>query len=487
MPFEQRASLSLLGAALALSSVACEDDESTTPLPGDEPMGVQDDDGAMDAPDDPAPGDGDDGMMPGDPPSDTEMPASLSLVDDSATTALGVAVIVDVIANDEAGGAEVTSATDPENGSVVLQEGKVVYTPDDGFSGEDTFEYVVDGDDLEATTAAVTVTVLSQPGTVVLGQLYTVEIDENISWAGINAAGDRVGEYEQGDDAGSLVLVPSEGDPVTIDAPGPSIDQLARGIADDGTVLAQYLHETRYQFIGFTWNDGVHDRICDVGDGLGDCTPEAMTADGTIVGTTYDYVLYSGFVWPSDGERQAISLDGYASTYAYDMASDGTIVGIGDNSDDGFSGPSRCFAGPSDSLSAMTFTDGDPHFVYCRATNDSGLIVGGVKPMADGEGIPRSMSDRIRAAIWHPEDGLAYVPFPVERPSEDAWRVELLLDINDAGVMVGYLIDATLIPASGDEEERTERVTRGITLTPVQAQAGTAFVDSSFDHVNGPI
>jgi len=296
-----------------------------------------------------------------------------------------------------------------------------------------------------------------------------------------------VGDYEQGADVGAAVFVSSTGERELITAPGPAADLLVRGLAPDGTVIANYLHETRYQFIGFTWKDGVHDRICDLGDGLGDCTPESMLADGTIVGTVYDYVLYTGFVWPADGDRMPLSLAGYASTYAYDITNDGTVVGVGDDSSDGYSGPGRCFSGKAGALKALPFDEGNPHFVSCRATNADGLIVGGVKPLADAAGVPRSQSDRMSAALWHPTLGFAYVPFPVERPSADAWRVELLLGLNDAGVMVGYFQDAVLVPGENGEEPSTERTTRGITLTPVVAPSGNSYPDSTFDHVNGPV
>jgi hypothetical protein len=278
-------------------------------------------------------------------------------------------------------------------------------------------------------------------------------------------------------------VVSSTGDRTTLSAPGPSADMLSRGIADDGTVLAQYLHDSRFQFIGFTWKDGIYDRLCDLGDGLGDCTLEAMAADGTIVGTTYDYTLYAGFGWRAGGERVPLSLPGYASTYAYDIAADGRIVGIGDDSPDGYSGPSRCFAGRATSLAVLPFEDGSPHFVFCRATNSAGLIVGGVKPLADEAGVPRSETDRIRAVLWHPDRGFAYVPFPVERPSMSAWRVEFLLGLNDAGAMVGYFQDIVLETGAEDPTYTT----RGITLTPVTARFGNSYEDSTFDHVNGEI
>jgi len=407
------------------------------------------------------------------------------LADDEARTAMGIPVLVDVLDNDDTDGNQLSVATDAQHGTVVVRNGSLEYLPDEGFSGQDVFEYTVTRPGA-SDTARVDVDVLPHPGTVVHGRLFLAEVSEDISWTAINNAGDRLGEFdERGDDAGAMVVEWADGEREIVGAPGPADALLSRGIADDGTVLAQYLHATRYQFIGFTWKDGNFDRICDLGDGLGDCTPEAMTAEGTIVGNTYDYALYTGFVWPAGGERQALELDGYASTYAYDVTDEGVVVGVGDDSADGYSGPSRCFAGAPGSLQELPF-EGEAHFVSCRAINAKGWIAGGVKPLADAEGVPRSLSDRMRAALWIPDEGFSFVPFPVKRPSPSAWRVELILGMNDTGTMVGYFQDASEVPGEGDEPE-TERVTRGITLTPVETLPGNSYANSEFDHVNGPI
>jgi len=81
--------------------------------------------------------------------------------DDSATTAYETAVTIDVLANDsDEDGDDLTikSYTTPQNGTLSSSDGKITYTPNDGFSGEDTFEYTIsDGED--DATAKVTVTV----------------------------------------------------------------------------------------------------------------------------------------------------------------------------------------------------------------------------------------------------------------------------------------------------------------------------------------
>jgi len=85
--------------------------------------------------------------------------------DDSATTAYETAVTVDVLANDsDEDGDKLTiqSTTSPKNGTVKNDNGKLVYTPNDGFSGKDSFDYTIsDGED--EATATVTVTVEDEP------------------------------------------------------------------------------------------------------------------------------------------------------------------------------------------------------------------------------------------------------------------------------------------------------------------------------------
>lgn len=89
--------------------------------------------------------------------------------DDSATTAAGTPVDIRVLANDESPNGRpltISDVTQPENGTVTDFSGNGVlrYTPDDGFTGIDTFTYTIfdnDGFNQNAgfDTATVTVTV----------------------------------------------------------------------------------------------------------------------------------------------------------------------------------------------------------------------------------------------------------------------------------------------------------------------------------------
>ena len=84
--------------------------------------------------------------------------------DDAATTTVGTAVTVDVLANDTDGDGDnlsVTSVTMPAHGTATVNANfTVTYAPDTGWTGTDTFDYVAsDGTASDEATVTVTVTV----------------------------------------------------------------------------------------------------------------------------------------------------------------------------------------------------------------------------------------------------------------------------------------------------------------------------------------
>ncbi|QIK63277.1 tandem-95 repeat protein [Leucobacter viscericola] len=84
--------------------------------------------------------------------------------DDSATTGQGVPVLVDVLANDDGDNLTVTIASDPANGTAIVEsDGRVTNTPVAGFAGTDTFEYTVTDPVGQTSTATVTITVVAGP------------------------------------------------------------------------------------------------------------------------------------------------------------------------------------------------------------------------------------------------------------------------------------------------------------------------------------
>ena len=85
---------------------------------------------------------------------------------DSATVVSGAAVTIDVLANDtDADGDTLTlkSATDGDFGSVVIQNGKLIYSTDTAYVGPDTVSYVVEDSKGGTSTGTVTVTITAKP------------------------------------------------------------------------------------------------------------------------------------------------------------------------------------------------------------------------------------------------------------------------------------------------------------------------------------
>ncbi len=84
-------------------------------------------------------------------------------IDDEAETTIGEPVEIDVLANDSdpsGSDLQLVSVTDPENGTATItDDNTILYTPDDGFAGTDTFEYTAINDAGRSSSGSVTVTV----------------------------------------------------------------------------------------------------------------------------------------------------------------------------------------------------------------------------------------------------------------------------------------------------------------------------------------
>ncbi len=112
-------------------------------------------------------------------------PAVLKAKPDSANTTSGTPVTIDVLANDTGNGLTIGWVDDAYGGTVVKQNGKLVYTPKADFSGTDEFWYELKSSNGEFTAAKVTVTVTgSAPAistqddtaTVVQGDSVTIDV-----------------------------------------------------------------------------------------------------------------------------------------------------------------------------------------------------------------------------------------------------------------------------------------------------------------------
>jgi hypothetical protein len=90
--------------------------------------------------------------------------------DDRKNTSAGVPTLVEVTLNDvEGGDAEsILLTSNPSNGTATVSGLAVLYTPNPGFSGEDTFSYVARNSAGDSAPATVTVTVVPEGGAVAI-------------------------------------------------------------------------------------------------------------------------------------------------------------------------------------------------------------------------------------------------------------------------------------------------------------------------------
>ncbi|PIB29897.1 Ig-like domain-containing protein [Maribacter sp. 4G9] len=133
-------------------------------------------------------------------------PQMLDAVDDEVSTPQDTVVDIDVLANDTGIPADgELTVTDPANGTVEINDGGtpdditddvLIYTPDTGFNGTDTFEYTVCDSEGNCDTATVTIIVGTPPVLDVVDdevntpQDTAVEIDVLANDTGIPADGE---------------------------------------------------------------------------------------------------------------------------------------------------------------------------------------------------------------------------------------------------------------------------------------------------------
>lgn len=118
------------------------------------------------------------------------VPQPPNAANDRATTQVGTAVTVTVLANDSDDGTPgpltVTAVTSPRHGYATIEEGNVRYTPHPGFAGEDHFTYTIsDGVD----TASATVDISVYPPSA----LAWLPLDESAGTTTADAFGQPVG------------------------------------------------------------------------------------------------------------------------------------------------------------------------------------------------------------------------------------------------------------------------------------------------------
>ncbi|PYG31585.1 Ig-like domain-containing protein [Pelagimonas varians] len=183
-------------------------------------------------------------------------------VDDSETTALDTAVIIDVLGNDsdpDGDPLSIAAYTAPINGNVTDNgDGTMTYTPAPGFSGTDSFSYVIEDGNGGSDTGAVTVEVEVDPAPPVENQ-DPIAVDD--------AATTAVGTPVVIDNPASNDSDP-DGDTLTVDSLGtPGNGSVIQN--DDGTVT--YTPDD-----GFS---GVDTFDYEVSDGLGGTDTGTVTVE----------------------------------------------------------------------------------------------------------------------------------------------------------------------------------------------------------------
>ncbi len=118
---------------------------------------------------------------------------------DNAATSVGRPVTINVLGNDsdpDGDAITLSSVSTPANGRTFIENGRVVYTPNAGFSGTDTFTYVVR--DALGATATGTVTVTVQPNRAPVaandeaGVLKAQSVDINVLANDVDPDGDAL-------------------------------------------------------------------------------------------------------------------------------------------------------------------------------------------------------------------------------------------------------------------------------------------------------
>lgn len=101
---------------------------------------------------------------------------------DSVNTGIGDQIIIDALANDTGeGDLEITFVDDPENGTTEIINGMIVYTPDEGFEGTDTFTYTICDDFGNCTTGTIVVTVGDEVTTAPIANDFEVDVEPGIT------------------------------------------------------------------------------------------------------------------------------------------------------------------------------------------------------------------------------------------------------------------------------------------------------------------
>jgi len=110
------------------------------------------------------------------------LPVVADATDDSYTTLVNNSLSDNVLTNDSGTNISVTSNTNPTHGSVTFQtNGNFTYTPDPGYTGNDSFDYTITDEDGNTDTATVTIDVINPDAVNAVNDSYSVFTDTAVS------------------------------------------------------------------------------------------------------------------------------------------------------------------------------------------------------------------------------------------------------------------------------------------------------------------
>jgi len=129
--------------------------------------------------------------------------------EDSAITEAGESVTIDVLANDTGTGIFIHDLNDPAHGTAVIEDGKVVYTPDAGYAGTDVFWYAIKDMAGNPYGTKITVTVsgvntnaypegVEDLVTTAAGESVTIDVLANDQGAGLEILEYNTSSYQGG-------------------------------------------------------------------------------------------------------------------------------------------------------------------------------------------------------------------------------------------------------------------------------------------------
>ncbi|MGF1523393.1 MAG: Ig-like domain-containing protein [Leptolyngbyaceae cyanobacterium] len=244
--------------------------------------------------------------------------------DDTAETAEEAIAEIAVLANDtdvDGDALSIDSVGDAANGSVNIDGSNIFYSPDTGFSGTDSFTYVVSDGNGGTDEATVTVTVAADPNVAPIAADDTFNVDEDASLSDTVAANDSDAD---GDDLiFSVDSFPSDGELVFNDDGSfeyfPNADFNG---ADSFTYTVSDGELTDSATVDITVN-AVNDAPVAADDAA--ATGESTTATIAVLGNDSDV----------DGDDLFVDAVGAAANGTVVINDDGTVAYT---PDDGFSG-----------------------------------------------------------------------------------------------------------------------------------------------------